>query len=218
MAAFTTWLAGDIDAALADAHAAIDHARRIGHGRAEMIAHHAAYFCLHDRAELEPAEEHARASLLIAQQLQAPRFEAEGLAFCAELDRLAGRWAAAASKIESAILISRKTGMAFLGPTILGTAALIADNEMKRREALAEADALLAAGTVFHNHLLFGRDAIEACLEMGDWDRAERYALELAACTRASPFHCRTSSSRAVRRSRQSDAAAHARTVRHWSA
>jgi hypothetical protein len=140
------------------------------------------------------------------------------LAFCAELDRLAGRWAAAASKIESAILISRKTGMAFLGPTILGTAALIADNEMKRREALAEADALLAAGTVFHNHLLFGRDAIEACLEMGDWDRAERYALELAACTRASPFHCRTSSSRAVRRSRQSDAAAHARTVRHWSA
>jgi class 3 adenylate cyclase len=198
MAAFTTWLAGDIDAALADAHAAIDHARRIGHGRAEMIAHHAAYFCLHDRAELEPAEEHARASLLIAQQLQAPRFEAEGLAFCAELDRLAGRWAAAASKIESAILISRKTGMAFLGPTILGTAALIADNEMKRREALAEADALLAAGTVFHNHLLFGRDAIEACLEMGDWDRAERYALELAACTRASPFHCRTSSSRAA--------------------
>ena len=78
--------------------------------------------------------------------------------------------------------------MAFLGPTILGTAALIADNEVKRREALAEGDALLAAGAVFHNHLMFGRDAIEACLEMGDWDRAERYALELAACTRAEPL------------------------------
>jgi hypothetical protein len=78
--------------------------------------------------------------------------------------------------------------MAFLGPTILGTAPLVADDETRRREALAEADALLAAGAVFHNHLMFGRDAIEACLEMGDWDRAEHYALALETCTRPEPL------------------------------
>jgi hypothetical protein len=188
MAAFTQWLTGDIDAALEEAREAIAHARRIGHRRAEMIAHHAAYFCFHDRAELDAADEHARQSLELAQQLQAPRFEAEGLAFCAELDRLAGRRDAAWSKLEAAILISRKVGMAFIGPIILGTAALIADDHAKRNAILAEADALLAAGAVFHNHLIFGRDAIDVCLEMGDWEGAERHALALEACTRAEPL------------------------------
>src|SRR5581483_5117309 len=53
---------------------------------------------------------------------------------------------------------------------------------------LDEADALLAAGAVFHNHLIFGKDAIDACLAMGDWERAERHARALEACTRAEPL------------------------------
>jgi class 3 adenylate cyclase/tetratricopeptide (TPR) repeat protein len=188
MAAFTRWLTGEIDAALADARAAIEAAKRVGHKRAEMIAHHAAYFCLHDRADFDAAAEHVAQSLRIAQQLQASRFEAEGLAFRAELDRLAGRRVAAQSNIEAALVISRKSGMAYVGPIILGTAALITDDDGARREALAEGDALLAAGVVFHNHLLFGRDAIEVCLEMGDWERADRYTLALEAYTRAEPL------------------------------
>jgi tetratricopeptide (TPR) repeat protein len=188
MAAFTRWFAGEIEAALADARAAIEAARRVGHKRAEMIAHHAAYLCLHDRVELDAAAEHAEQSLLIAQALSAPRFEAEGLAFCAELDRLAGRRAAARSKIEAALAIGRKSGMAYFGPILLGVAALTTDDEACRRQLLAEADALLAAGVVSHNQLLFGRDAIEVCLEMRDWTRADRYVSALEAFTRAEPL------------------------------
>jgi hypothetical protein len=188
MAAFTRWFAGELDGALTDARAAIATAKRVGHQRAEMVAHHAAYFCLHDRAELDAAAEHAERSLDIARQIESPRFEAEGLAFVAEIDRLAGRKQEARAKIEAALALGRKSGMAFIGPIMLGTAALIADDVNERCAALDEADAILAAGAVSHNHLLFGRDAIEACLDMGDWERAGRYADRLAAHTRAEPL------------------------------
>jgi class 3 adenylate cyclase/tetratricopeptide (TPR) repeat protein len=136
MAAFTRWFAGEIDGALADARAAIEAAKLVGHKRAEMVAHHAAYFCLHDRAEFDAAAKHATQSLLIAQQLHAPRFEAEGLAFRAELERLASRRLEAQSNIQAALAISRRSGMAFIGPIILGTLARTAEDEAARREAL----------------------------------------------------------------------------------
>src|SRR5256885_2284705 len=43
MMAFTQWYAGDTRAALADANSAIKAAARVGHRRAEMIGHHAAF-------------------------------------------------------------------------------------------------------------------------------------------------------------------------------
>ena len=64
---------------------------------------------------------------MIAQQLGAPRFEAEGLAYLAEIDRLTGRASDATAKVEVALAISRKSGMAYMGPIILATAALAAD-------------------------------------------------------------------------------------------
>jgi hypothetical protein len=41
---------------------------------------------------------------------------------------------------------------------------------------------------VSHNHLLFPRDAIEAYLEAGDWERVERCAAELEQYTRFEPL------------------------------
>jgi hypothetical protein len=70
--------------------------------------------------------------------------------------------------------------MAFIGPMLLGVLALVTDDEQVRHEALAEGGALLAAGSISHNHLMFRRDAIEACLAAGAWDDAERYATALA--------------------------------------
>lgn len=66
--------------------------------------------------------------------------------------------------------ISRETGMAFLGPVILGVLALAKGDGTVLDATLAEADELLAAGSISHNHLLFRRDAIEACLQVGAWD------------------------------------------------
>jgi hypothetical protein len=52
----------------------------------------------------------------------------------------------ALSDVSEALTISRETGMAFIGPMILGILALTADDPRARNEALAEGEALLASG------------------------------------------------------------------------
>jgi class 3 adenylate cyclase/tetratricopeptide (TPR) repeat protein len=188
MMAFTRFFSGDTRGALAVAETAIARAALAGHRRAEMIGHHAAFFCRHALTEFEAAARHAAAALSLAQQLGARRFETEALAFRAELHRLAGRRAEALGEAEEAVRISRETGMAFLGPFALGALALASEDPIRRRAALEEAEALLAAGAVSHNHLLFPRDAVDAYLEAEDWDGVERTAAELEQYTRPEPL------------------------------
>jgi class 3 adenylate cyclase/tetratricopeptide (TPR) repeat protein len=184
MMAFTQWFAGDTRGALAVADTAIARAALVGHRRAEMIGHHAAFFCRHALMDLEGAARHAEAALTLAQQLGARRFETEALAFRAELHRLAGRRTEALADAEEAVKISRETSIAFLGPFALGALALATGDPSARQVALDEAEALLRAGAVSHNHLLFPRDAIEVYLEAGNWDRVESIASKLEQYTR----------------------------------
>jgi tetratricopeptide (TPR) repeat protein len=188
MTAFTQWFAGDTRGAVAVADTAIARAARVGHRRAEMIGHHAAFFCRHALMDFKAASRHAEAALTLAQQLGARRFETEALAFLAELHRLAGRRAEAIANAEEAVRISRETSLAFLGPFALGSLALATDDPTARQAALQEAEALLRAGAVSHNHLLFPRDAIEAYFEAGDWERMEHCAAELEQYTRSEPL------------------------------
>ncbi|MBV8592478.1 MAG: AAA family ATPase, partial [Acetobacteraceae bacterium] len=116
MMAFTQWFAGDTRRALAAADTAIAQAARVGHRRAEMISHHAAFFCRHALMDFDRAQQHAEAALTLAQQLGARRFETEALVFRAELHRLAGRRAEALANAVEAVEISRETSIAFLGP------------------------------------------------------------------------------------------------------
>ena len=187
MMAFTQWLVGDTRGALGEALAAIAAATRVGHLRAQMIAHHAAYLCRHSLTEWPEAWGHAEAALALARQLDARRLEAEALAFGAELHWIAGRRSDALADIGQALSISRETGMAFLGPMILGALAVATDDEAVRNAALAEADELLAAGSVSQNHFLFRRNAIEACLRVRAWDHAERHAAALEDYARREP-------------------------------
>ena len=114
MMAFTQWFAGDTRGALAVAHTAIARAARVGHRRAEMIGHHAAFFCRHALMDFGAAFRHAEAALTLAQQLGARRFETEALVFLAELHRLAGLRPEALAKAEEAVKISGETSPAFL--------------------------------------------------------------------------------------------------------
>jgi tetratricopeptide (TPR) repeat protein len=188
MMAFTRWFAGDARGALADAEAAIASAARVGHRRAEMVGHHAAFFCRYSLRDFPAAQPHAEAALSLARQLGARRFETEALVFQAELHCLAGRRAEAVADAEEAVKISRVTGPAFLGPFALGALALAADDPIVRQAALEEGEALLRAGAVSHNHLLFRRDAIDALLGAGDWKGAERCAALLEDFTRSEPL------------------------------
>jgi tetratricopeptide (TPR) repeat protein len=213
MMAFTQWFAGDTRGALAVADTAIARAARVGHRRAEMIGHHAAFFCRHALMDFETAFRHAEAALTLAQQLGARRFETEALVFRAELHRLAGRRAEALANAEEAVKISRETSPAFLGPFALGALALVSDDPTARQAALEEAKELLRAGAVSHNHLLFPRDAIEVYLEAGDWDRVEHSAAELEQYTRSEPlpfadFYVARSRALAASRRGQRDVAA----------
>ena len=188
MAALARGYAGDTRGALEDAQAAIALAARIGHRRAEAIGHHGAYQFSHALMAFDAALDHAERALLLAQQIDAPRFEAEALAFRGDLLRTTGRRAQAREDLQHALDIARNTGIAYMGPIFLGMLALAADDAATRDGALAEAEALLARNNLAHNHLLFRRDAIDACLDAGDPDGALRHAAALETRSRSEPL------------------------------
>jgi tetratricopeptide (TPR) repeat protein len=187
MMAVTRWYAEGSQLALSDALAAIDAAVRIGHGRAEMIAHHAAYLCFHALCDIPSALRHVEPALALARDFGAPRFEAEALAFRAELHRRSGCRPEALTDIHEAIAISRRTGIAYMDPIFLAILALTTSDEAERAEAVVEGENLLGSGSASHNHLHFRRDVIEICLGTGEWDRAEAHAMALEAYMRDEP-------------------------------
>jgi tetratricopeptide (TPR) repeat protein len=188
MAAITRWYTGDSLGALDNALAAIAAAATVGHQRAEMIGHHAAYFCRREMLEVDAASNHVEEALTLAQRLGAKRFEAEALAFRGELQRVAGHRLEALGDVSEALTIARETGIAFIGPMILGILALTTDDPQVRSAVLAEGEALLAAGSASHNHLQFRRDAIDACLDAGDWRGAELHSDALETYTHKEPL------------------------------
>lgn len=188
MTAITRWYAGDIRGSLVDSLEATASTARVGHARAEIIARHAAYLCSLSLLDLPTGMEHIEASLILSCRLGARRFEAESLAFRANLHRLAGAHGQALSDARQAVAICRETGMSYFGPTTLGILAATARDPDERNRALAEGETLLAGGSISHNHLLFLWHAIDSCLENAEWERAGAYARALEAYTRPEPL------------------------------
>ncbi|MFQ5567508.1 MAG: hypothetical protein ACE5EU_14230, partial [Paracoccaceae bacterium] len=159
----------------------IDAAQRVGDARAELIAHDMVFFAYRSRGDFARSRTHIESALEIARRLGARRFEAEIFSFSGQLDFLEGRRADAVKKARTGLAITREidTGMRFMGPTLLGLLMLTTDDATERERAEDEAEALLARGSVSHNHCYFRRFAIEACLIAGDYDRAEHHARTL---------------------------------------
>ncbi|WP_087632758.1 adenylate/guanylate cyclase domain-containing protein [Caballeronia telluris] len=187
MRAITAWFAGKANVALDAALASVAAAQKVGHLRALAVAHHAAWHCLHDRADWERAWEHVAPALQCALELKSRRFEGEALALRAELHRVAGHPREALEDIGEALSISRETGMAYLGAAYLGILARATEDIDTFESALAEGEAVLAAGAVSHNHFLFRRDAMDACIDRGRWDAAAHHAAALEAYARREP-------------------------------
>jgi tetratricopeptide (TPR) repeat protein len=188
MVGFTRYLMLDLDQALHDSDTAVDLARRTGHQRAAIIAHHSACLCALMRLDLAEADVRAHAAATLTAQIGARRFEAENQLWLAESRLLAGDRARALALATSAMAISRETAIGFIGPAILGLVAWATESSSERATALAEAEALLARGAVSHNHLIFRRYAIEAALASGDWDGAVRHAGALRGYTADEPL------------------------------
>ncbi|MBP0590277.1 AAA family ATPase [Paraburkholderia sp. LEh10] len=187
MCAITAWFAGRAAAGLDIALASVAAAAKVEHLRALAVAHHAAWHCLHDLAQWDRAWEHVGPALQCARDLKSKRFEGEALALRAELYRVAGRQREALDDIGEALAISRETGMTYLGPSYLGILARATDDSVVFEKALEEGEALLASGAVSHNHYLFRRDAIDACIDRGLWDAAMIHAAALEDYARREP-------------------------------
>jgi tetratricopeptide (TPR) repeat protein len=123
-------------------------------------------------------------------ELKSRRFEGDAIALRAELHRVAGRRREALDDIGRALAISRETGMNYLGASHLGVLALATDDVRIFESALVQGESLLGARAVSHNHFRFRRDAIDACIDRGLWDRAAHHAaaLEEYASREPSPF------------------------------
>ena len=178
----------ELEGALDDSLAAIEAATTVGHHRAELIARGVACFVLTEMAKTDLAKNHIEQAQTLVRRLGARRFEARNLLCMAKILRLEGRRTEAGKQLEEAIAISRETGIGFVGPRILGELALATDNPNVRQSALDEGEMILRAGSVGHNHLWFYRDALDAALNIGDWDGVERYAATLEEFTRPEPL------------------------------
>jgi class 3 adenylate cyclase/tetratricopeptide (TPR) repeat protein len=173
---------------LEDAMASAELAARVGHQRAEIVSRLTAGWILIDLGELAAARDQAERGLAIARDLGAKRFEpflAEsiGRILLAEGDR-----GAAAEVLAQALAQTRELGaLTFIGPWLLGTFARAVSDAAAREAALQEGAALLAGRCVGHNYCNFYRAAIEASLEAGDAEGAERYSAALEAYMAAEP-------------------------------
>ncbi|MDH3669200.1 MAG: AAA family ATPase [Paracoccaceae bacterium] len=182
MVAVTAEWSGDSDRAMAVAVESIEAARRVHDARAELIGHDMVFFGYRSRGDLRRARAHIEKALEIARRLGARRFEAEVLAFSGHIDHLEGNLGEGLRKARAGLAITREidTGMAFMGPTLLGLLMLTTDDPAERERARAEAEELLAAGSVSHNQVYFRTFAIDACLAAREFDEAERHANALA--------------------------------------
>ena len=170
--------------ALATVTTAAEMARQIENRRAEMYALMLQGEFLMEGNDHRSAEVPLTASIAIAEGMGNERFASYPMHHLARARFGQGDRVAALQLLDDAIEISRRTGIAFLGPRILGLMAIVSDDPLRRKDALAEGEEVLAGDhCIAHNHFWFYRDAIDSALADRAWDAAERYAGALDAYT-----------------------------------
>lgn len=141
-----------------------------------------------DRGAYGEARDCFEAALELVEQLDNDRYR---LYLRYERARaLAGqdRPAEALQDVETALVLSQRTGMRFHGPRLLALRALIRSDRADSVEDLDRGEAVIGEGVNAHNVLWFRRDAIEWALRRADWDCARRQAEALAAFVAEEPF------------------------------
>jgi class 3 adenylate cyclase/tetratricopeptide (TPR) repeat protein len=166
----------------------IDMASRVSHHRAEMLGRFLVIFVRIETGKLTELRREIDLAHGLARRLGARNFEAQAFVHSARLLALESHRTEAMVEAKKALEVSRAAGIAFLGPFILGTIARLAEDPATYRDALAQAEALLAAGAVGHNYFWFYRDAIDVALAYEDWALAERCATALEAYTASEPI------------------------------
>lgn len=188
MVAHTRLYLNEFQGAVKDAKAAIEAAVRIGHERAELIAHNAAIIAHSAMGDVESTLGWLDRREELIRHLGARLFEAESLRFRAQVLAAKGQKQAAVELLKRATGMCRESATGYSGPWILADLAGLTSDAAERLEALNEAEEILRAGSVSHSHLWFCSGAIDASAAALDWTRVERYATALESYTRFEPL------------------------------
>ena len=178
----------ELEEALGDADAAIEAAVKVGHFRAELLAHILAFFVRLDTADYSGLEPHLERAQALVEDLGAARFEAQILFGRGIMESAQGHRQRALETARAAVEVCRQTGFGFSGPRCLALLASLTDDPAERQAAIMEGERELAAGAVGHNHLFFYRIAMESALHHREWHEVHRHAASLEAFTAQEPL------------------------------
>lgn len=189
MVGWTLTFQNELEQAFLIALAAVEMAAKVSHQRAEVLARNlVAFLKLEFEGDHVAGAEYANDTIALVRSLNAKRFEPLSLAVLTKSALTAGDRSSATDFVKQGVAISRDTGTGMFGPWLLSLLALATDDPDERENALAEGESLLQKGCVGQNYFWFYRDAMEACLNTGDWDTVERYADALEEYTRPEPL------------------------------
>ena len=188
MVGWTSLHLSQIAGAAAVGHEAIELALRASQRRAEVMARTLVGWvegAVRDRIDVE--QQNAIALELI-RSVGAKRFEAQLLALTALMALRRGERGSALRDVEEALAICRAHGMGHIGPWAYGVRALVETDPAARVRFLEEGERQLALGCVSHNHLQLRELAIDALLEIGDWDGVDASCARIRAYTADEPL------------------------------
>ncbi len=174
--------------AFEDAMDAVKLAAEVSNQRAEVLGLNLAACVCSELGQLTEASSYSKRALELAISLGANNFAAQALRFLAQSSAAQGRKGEAMEHAERAVKIVREVGMTFIGPTVLAIRAALTEDPEEASAILEEAESILDAGCVSHNHIWFAQLAIDHAVAIGAWDEAEHYAERLADYTRGQPL------------------------------
>ena len=188
MAAVCLWYQGALDEGILELRRACADAQRVGMVPARIMALDTLAILLSEAGHFDETEEVCMRGLALARPAGSRRYESLLLWNLANVHLARGDLAEAAKQLTAALELARETGLGSLGPAIYGRLARTAQGAAERAQALGNGEALLKEPCLAHAPLGFYRDAIEATLAVGDWERTLRYAAALEEFVSAEPL------------------------------
>lgn len=174
--------------ALEDGLEAAELAAKVSNPRAEVLGLLLAGWVCSELGKFEEARNYTRRTLDLALSIGANNFAGQALRILAQISAAQGRMGEALEHADRAVKIIRKVGLTFIGPSVLAIKAAVTEDVEEAARTMREAESILDAGCVAHNHVWFARTAIDHAVAIGAWDQAEHYATRLEDYTREQPL------------------------------
>ena len=171
--------------ALEDTLRAIQLAQRVGHKRAEIVARLTVGWIYLDALRLTEAAEHVEAGIALAHEIGAQRFVPFLEESQARLAFYRREHVQAQTIIADALnKVETLRAESFIGPWLLGTQALVADDMAFGERRIARGQQLLAQGCIGHNYFRFHVAAMEFGIRHQRPDIIARHQESLAQFTK----------------------------------